>query len=336
INGKKYGFDEYGRMIADWYTKDATEVDGSATEASASQGYEEYTETFMYFSSPEDGARYTKGWFKVVPGYYLHQAKYEDGDSYWYYADGKGHIVASEIKTIKSKKYLFDNYGRMKKGLQLVQFPSVGETKQVDTVYADDDSSYPYDTEDNFDATAKLLKSDLESGLWAFMFFSNDEDHDGSMKSGKQQINIDGDNFTFKFYNSGSRKGQGITGYDDKKLYIGGKLISADSDEKINFYNLTDGKKYTVAALIKEGVLTSYNGTDKHAKRDEAEYRLGSMDADEFAKTYVCINTSGAILTSGTKKDGDDYKIHLTKAANAGSFGGKTFTTASISYVILK
>ena len=62
------------------------------------------------------------------------------------------------------------------------------------------------------------------------MFFSNDEDHDGSMKTGKQTINIDGDSFTFKFYTSGARKGQGISGYDDKKIYMGGKMIAADKE----------------------------------------------------------------------------------------------------------
>ena len=335
INGKKYGFDEDGRMIADWYTKDATPVDGDATAADASQGQEKYTETFMYFSSPEDGARYTKGWFKVVPGYYLHEAKYEDGDNYWYYADGKGHIVASEIKTIKSKKYAFDNFGRMKKGLQLIQFTSKDETKEIAAVYADDDKNYPYDTEDNFDDTAKLLISELESGEFAFMYFSNDEDHDGSMKSGKQTINIDGDNFTFKFYSSGSRKGQGITGVDDKKIYIGGKQVAADSDEKINFYEIASGEKLTVAKLIKDGILKKYDGADKHAKKDETEYRLTISDED-FAKDYVTINTSGSILTSGTKKDGDDYKIHLSKVAGGATINGKSINTATISYVILK
>jgi glucan-binding YG repeat protein len=344
INGKKYGFDEDGRMIADWYTKDAT-----PTTATASQGHEKYTETFMYFSTPEDGARYTKGWFKVVPGYYLHESKYEDGDNYWYYADGKGHIVASEIKTIKSKKYLFDNYGRMKKGLQFVDFGVADETKEVAGVYADDDYGkysadfYGYDTEDNFDKTAKALASKLQSGEVAFMFFSNDEDHDGSMKTGKQSINIDGDSFTFKFYTSGARKGQGISGVDDKKIYMGGKMIAADSDEKINFY-VTDaytgsdfekGDKITIAKLIKEDILKKDTSYDK---KDETKYILDTskMTDAEFAKSFVCVNTSGSILTSGTKKDGDDYKIHLEKVAGGAVINGKTINTSTIKYVILK
>ena len=343
INGKKYGFDEYGRMVADWYTKDATEtiatpgqVDTPATVPDA-QGKESYTETFMYFSSPEDGARYTKGWFKVVPGYYLQKGKYDDGDSYWYYADGKGHLIASEIKTIKSKKYAFDNYGRMKKGLQFITFAEAGETKQIASVLADDDYDViagfkGYDNEDNFDETVRNLISDLQTGKYAFYFFSNDEDHDGSMKTGKQNITLDGDNFTFRFYNSGARKGQGITGVDDKKIYVGGKLIAADKDNKVEFFALqnigTDdiikGKKYTISDLIREGIIVP-NGTSKSG--DEAYYKTADAYAGtKFAQYFVPVNTSGAILTSGTKKDGDDYKIALSSTTTTilGKAGVKT------------
>ena len=47
-------------------------------------------------------------------------------------------------------------------------------------------------------------------------------------------------------------------------------------------------------------------------------------------------HTSGSILTSGTKKDGDDYKIHLTKESGGATINGKAVNSASINYVILK
>ena len=101
INGKKYGFDEYGRMIASWYAADVQRTSEKATTPLATQaqvqGVASYSEGFMYFSDPESGARYTKGWFKVVPGYYLHESKYNDGDEYWYYADGNGNIYSNVI-----------------------------------------------------------------------------------------------------------------------------------------------------------------------------------------------------------------------------------------------
>lgn len=60
----------------------STDSNGVATVTTSKQGTEDYTESFMYFSNPEDGARYTKGWFKVVPGYYLQQGKYGDDSEY--------------------------------------------------------------------------------------------------------------------------------------------------------------------------------------------------------------------------------------------------------------
>jgi len=349
INGKKYGFDAQGRMIADWFTNEsvASASNGTATDSDGTiQGREKYTETFMYFSTPEDGARYTKGWFKVVPGYYLQQGKYEDGDNYWYYADGKGHIVASEIKTIKSKKYLFDNYGRMKKGLQFVEFKSADETKEVKNVLADDDygkGSYGskfegYDNEDNFDKTAKNLTAQLQSGECAFMFFSNDEDHDGSMKTGKQTITLDGDTFTFKFYTSGSRKGQGITGVDDKKIYVGGKLIAADKDNKVEFYVLQDvstfkkGEKVTIADLYNKDIIVK-TGTSKSG--DETYYApADAYKGDNWTKYFVGVNTSGSILTSGTKKDGDDYKIKLENST--ATINDKNVKAGAVTKITLK
>ena len=64
INGKKYGFDEYGRMVAEWHI-----TEGTASVASQSDA--NYTREWAYFSSPEDGARKTKGWFLSLIHIYL-------------------------------------------------------------------------------------------------------------------------------------------------------------------------------------------------------------------------------------------------------------------------
>src|SRR5699024_9011883 len=53
INGQKYGFDEDGRMIGDWYSDIAT----TATAADGGQGLASYSSSFMYFNDPESGAR---------------------------------------------------------------------------------------------------------------------------------------------------------------------------------------------------------------------------------------------------------------------------------------
>ena len=321
INGKKYGFDKWGRMIADWYAASVDE---------ASQGDAAYTETFMYFSSPEDGARHTKSWFKVVPGYYLHQSKYEDGDDYWYYADGDGNLVASEIKSIKGKKYAFDSYGRMKKGLQLMTVNG----NDIIKVYDDDDEDYPYDTEDHFKGTALKVEKENAAAEAAnkekeegeekeptthFYFFSNDEDHDGSMKTGNQTVSIDGDNFNFKFEKSGTKKGQGVSKVDNDKhkVYMGGMLFKADSDEKVKILAVSNG---VVAVDTKDfleivGATEHQNEKGKADKVDgvsikkDATYYTWDWKTKSKKNNYVLVNTSGSMVKSGNKKDGDGYKI---------------------------
>lgn len=80
INGKKYAFDEYGRMIAEW----AIDIDEASSNvanlATNNEGNPVWSSSWMYFNSIEDGARVTKGWFKVVPAEGLNQSKYDDDE----------------------------------------------------------------------------------------------------------------------------------------------------------------------------------------------------------------------------------------------------------------
>jgi len=231
INGRKYGFDEYGRMNAGWVTKATTS--NASVKDGGTQGIATYSNTFMNYSTPEDGARYTKGWFKVTPGYYLQKDKYEDGTDYWYYSDGNGKLVTNQIKTINGKKYAFDNYGRMIDGFVVLQMQgnaSGAGYSSKDIVEKLDDENR-YDTEDRYDAFVKANDSSFKSGKFRAYYFGSSDD--GSMKTGKQNVDIDGEKLTFEFEKNGSKKGVGIVGMSDHKFYIGGKLATADSDNKI-------------------------------------------------------------------------------------------------------
>ena len=69
INGKKYTFDQYGAMVAEW----SLDIKKASTNVGTSNfaDYEKkansakYSQSWRYFSSVEDGARVSKGWFKV-------------------------------------------------------------------------------------------------------------------------------------------------------------------------------------------------------------------------------------------------------------------------------
>nr|WP_314987250.1 cell wall-binding protein [uncultured Stomatobaculum sp.] len=312
INGRKYGFDQYGRMIADWHNNSL----GAATYQNASRrgssnnaestATASYAKDFMYFSSPEDGARFTKGWFKVVPGYYLNYADYDNGTDRWYYADGNGNLYAGQIKTIKGKKYAFDLKGGMIYGLALLRTDG-------NTIYEYADDENKYDSQDKFMETARNMSSD-----WAFYYFSDNEDKDGSMKTGTQKISLDGESFSFNFRKGGTKKGQGVTGMSEKKYYLGGMLLTADADNKIEVVNKTTLEKITVSKLISDLGLTGVDASKKigQANKGDVIYTNTGVDTDGANLTaltgnYVVVNVSGTVVKSGSKVDGDGFKVVL-------------------------
>ena len=308
INGRKYGFDEYGRMNAGWITE-ATASNTSKKDG-GKQGIATYSNTFMNYSTPEDGARYTKGWFKTTPGYYLQRNKYEDGSDYWYYADNNGKLVTNEIKTINGKKYAFDEYGRMMTGFVVLQMEgnAVGSGYSTKNIVQKVDSDNAYDTEDNFDAFVAANQATFTSGELRTYFFGGSDD--GSMKTGKQSVELDGEKLTFEFEKNGSNKGAGIIGMEDHKFYIGGKLATADNDNKIEVVVL-DSNNRLVSKQSVEDALAMYGDGGKQFKKsngdlDYTEYKLTKLQTGY--KAYV-VNTTGAMVKSGTKKDGDDYKV---------------------------
>ena len=223
INGRKYAFDEFGTMVAEWSLDavDPASYNDSNDEASNSNASPsavikgqaadaKYTELWKYFSSVEDGARVSKGWFKVVPAEYLNEEKYDDDEDYWYYADGSGNLYAGEFKTINGKKYAFRDDGRMVDSLKFIY---EDEDYQSLDVRSDDDDYYRFDSEDDFDENAPLYEA---AGYKCYYFGDSD---DGAMRTNKTTVDIDGETFNFYFEKSGGDKGAGITGEKDDKYY---------------------------------------------------------------------------------------------------------------------
>ena len=327
INGKKYGFDENGRMVAEWNVSTTVGTQGQAT----------YTREWSYFSSPEDGARKTKGWFKVIPDEDLDADEYDDAAEHWYYADGSGNLYANEIKTINGRKYAFDSYGRMMDGLKLIQFAKDGNrvsTKEIVGSWGDDEhADYLFDTEDNLDqAIADIMAAGLDDE-YSFMYFGDEDD--GAVKTGKQKIDIDGDEVEFEFKKDGSKKGQGRNEVDesDKVAYAMGKRYKADSDNKYEIVlelEKEEGKDVVSTGLVSMTV-DEYIGLiagDAVEKDDEkiyfekdvtnalpTTYELNG-ETMKIVNEYV-VNTSGSLVKSKSKcTDGDDYIIKVTSPFN--------------------
>ena len=295
-------------MNAGWITT-ATASNTKAADG-GSQGIATYSNSFLYYSTPEDGARSTKGWFKVTPGYYLQRDKYEDGSDYWYYSDGSGKLTVNEIKTVNGKKYAFDNYGRMISGFVVLQMEGntlgagYSSKKIVQTV----DSNGTYDTADNYNRFVKANDRLFTSGELKAYFFGGSDD--GSMKTGKQTVELDSEKFTFEFAKNGSNKGVGLNGMEDHKFYVGGKLATADADNKIEIVILDRDNKLVAKSSVEDALVAYGNGGVQHFKSngdlDYTEYKFTGLPTGH--KAYV-VNTTGAMVKSGTKKDGDDYKV---------------------------
>ena len=306
INGQKYSFDLDGRMNAEWVNWDATPSRASESESSPSQSY---ISGFRYYGSPEDGARITKGWFQVVPDSYLDSEDYEDDESNWYYSDKDGKLTVSEIKTINGKKYAFNERGVMQDGLKIIKFAEVDgkvSSTKIENVTGDGGvEGLKFKDGDQF----KDNMSDLYEMDYRLYYFGSGDD--GSMKTGKQTVAIDGDDYSFLFNKSGSGKGQGKLGVDSDKYYLGGMLMKADKDDK---YAVVKAEKdedgYTRIELlttddfVKE--MNQPNTADDHDGTDEY-YDVKTAAADTAAVEYRLVNTSGTVQKSKSKaKDGDD------------------------------
>ena len=318
INGKKYAFDQYGAMVAEWsldIAKATSNLGTNSTAAVEKTGNSaQYSKAWRYFNSVEDGARVSKGWFKVVAAEYLNEDKYNDDEDAWYYADGSGNLYAGEFKTIKGKKYAFRNDGRMVSGLKFVKEDGM-------SVKADDDDDYPFDTEDDFIESAQYYNAND----YLCYYFGDGED--GAMKTNKTTISIDGDNFNFYFEKSGSKKGSGVNGEKDDKYYLAGMLLKAGSDDKYQAIQKVSAddevetwKKLADAKEVMEVVTpTSDTVTDENVAAAKDAASSFNKKADDLKELYVLpendlklINTSGKVVDKkGKSKDGNDY-VYVT------------------------
>ena len=317
INGKKYSFDQYGKMLSEFVASGSEQYNiGDDTASVSNSGSSATINGVKYFSDPEDGARATKGWFRVVPDGMFDSADDSDNDdnARWFYADGNGWFYNNAVKTINGKKYAFDTEGEMVWGLRYIDFEDDGTISAISDEIDDSDKLDAFtDVEKN---TADWLAPDDlgKSGIYSF----GDEETDGAMKTGMQTVTVDGDTYSFNFKTTGAAKGQGIQGKKDNYFYVNGRRVKADSDDKYDIYTYNDTTKVMTKELVKDVFATQTGGTttdsyvgNKGTTQDpafEAAYDNGNTYA------YIVLGSSGQWVKSGTKKDGNDYKIVVKKS----------------------
>lgn len=230
------------------------------------------------------------------------------------------------------------------------------EGSEISEILADDNDKTPFDTEDGFNTNASKMAAE---GYECYYFGSGD---DGAMKIGKMQVEIDGDKYNFNFGKSGSKKGVGKTGVEDKKYYNNGKLMAAGKDEKyqvimpesatvsgkdtvVGYKKLDDSAKlaetvskmdgYKVLTdkdeIIALGNLSSLGLTEKKLKDEKygdlAVFVKVNDDGKVIsvgldAKEFMLVNTSGSVSSSNAKNK-DGNNVYYKLS------GGKIVSTFS-------
>jgi len=296
IKGKTYLFGGAGEMLNEW----GNITDKNATPDNAADA--------GWFRNPyeTDGSLVKKGWFKEYPGEYFDKAHSEDGNDakmYWFYGGTDGKLYTG-LRSINGKKYLFNNKGEMQTGLKYVTFTSEGD---VDTITGID---YAH-TSDVGSSDAKkcvdyYAPAEGKNGMY---YFAKPADTDGSMKTGSINVDLDGEIYAMNFTTAGEYKGKGITKKQNNAYYINGMKVVADADMKYEIFevdadkNLASWDTVPASELITSTVSGDYKG-----------------DKEALAKSgnYVVISNKGTIASSGTKKDGDDYRLYIKKGLLVG------------------
>ena len=277
IKGVKYAFAEDGHMGSEWVTESAT----------ASTGVK-------YFSDPESGARVAKGWFQVVPSKAIDLEKSEDGDNTakWFYSNSDGELAYGEVKSINGKKYAFNWRGELLSGLKYVTFDDTDDHGTTFVSLDDEDDLVldEYTTLEDLLDESLITDDDDKTGVY---YFAKPIDTDATMKTGTVNLTIDGDSYAFKFKSSGATKGKGINGREDSSYYVNGRKVKADSDNKYEIYECTIDENTGKVETLVGGDLTAYQFL-----------KLADQSGD-----FAVISSAGTIVKSGTKKDGDDYKL---------------------------
>ena len=137
------------------------------------------------------------------------------------------------------------------------------------------------------------------------------------MKTGNTTVSVSGDSYNFLFSKTGGAegKGRGMTGIDDKYIYMYGCRIKADSDDKYQVVQVTStsGAKDTSASGV---TVAKVKSSDLRALSSSASFVNDDDDSVSVKKlarsNYYLVNTSGAIQKSKVAaKDGDDWYFYV-------------------------
>ena len=262
INGQVYVFDDHARMLYGWVAKTGTSSnasiyqqidldDDSHVKRAVNSG-----DTEVYYCGDEDDGhakknRWVKTWLPT-------DTNEEEDDKEWFWFDRYGHLFTADTASA-SNAYAYEFKDGVVKSKH--NGPVVVSKHKVNS------KDYWFTNEGVMLSKFYLIGGDM------YYFGGSD---DGSMKTGVQSIKDDaGDTYRFCFTKQGAKKGAGITGSQDGKLYYYGMLIQA------NDY------KYQIATIGNHKLIVDSNGRIQHSKntkyREDGEDLIVTTNATVFA-----------------------------------------------------
>ena len=301
VRGQKYAFDENGVMVYDWNNVATPNRVGEAATAN------------QYFSEETDGHLRKNTWVWAIPDASMNQDDHDDETSRWFYVEGSGKTVKNTIKSLKGKKYMFDENGIMKAGLVVAE-------NKVFKDKVDAGATNGYDLRDDLNYTN--ADGDSKNRGSFDLYYFGDEETDGSMKTGKSvKVEFQDDTYTMAFEKS---SGKAMNKKDGTKIYKNGFLATADADMKYQTVKFDDGKGDgekvyvvgTTGTIVKAGSTAKDADGNYYAVYKEAGV-AALTEGDDVTVKHDTVKEENAGLA---KFDGDD-EYAQQKARDYANYG---------------
>ena len=327
INGKKYTFDSQGIMNKEW------KVEETASSSTASD-YD-----VKWYNKLEDGSLAKNKWIWNKPyeadsynevdsdGVYTTKEDYDDETPRWFRTDASGNIIKGRTKKVNSKWYVFDSDGVMRTGLVILA--------DEDGAVSGGDGNYlmALDMDNVTKANLKTLVKSYGFDGRQIHYFSEDEEKDGSMKTGTIKIELADDEYTFCFTKT---TGAAKDGYDssNKKVYNCGILEKAGDDK----YKVVKDERNSVDYLVgSTGSVVKTVSTYKDANDNYYVY-LASNSSDKFDDDYNWYigKTSNETVAKYIKNHKSSYTVDFGNDVISVTDGTDTYTIDLVGVGSLK
>ena len=329
VNGKKYAFDDEGKMLYGWVAENSAErIDDTDSDA--------FKEGDYYFGGEDDGAM-TTGWLlmditydEATSDYEIAPAFNEDEDqSRWFYFKSNGKKVKAESgdvqksKTINGKKYEFDENGAMTAewSLDVKKASDAGAREEHSTSTKSSTARYSqmwryFNSVEDGSRVSKGWFKVVASEYLNYGNYNDDEDAwyyadgSGNLYAGEFKT-IKGKKYAFK------NDGRMVNGLKFiKKESDGLKVVAADDDRaNYNFDTEDDFIDHAIATFIPGGYDCYYFGGSEDGAMKTNKANI-TIDGDSFNFYF---EKSGSNKGAGVTGEKDDKYYLAGMLVKAGS-----------------